>query len=196
MNVRNLLIMLLAAMLFPAMASAQQRLTCTSGPHGQRTYCAADTRGGVALVRVRSHRPCREGVSWGFDAQGIWVEGGCDADFEVRPYAGGPWWWYSGKGHRPEAWQGTGACFFTDSGYGGRYFCMSRGEAIRHMPPGFDNRISSIQLVRANSVLIFSKDDFGGYSGRISEDVPMLKNWRIPGTDKSWNNRISSIRVE
>jgi hypothetical protein len=196
MKSRYRLIALSIALFFPTLALAQQTITCGSGPHGRRNYCAADTRGGVVIVQKRSPRDCTQGRQWGFDAGGIWVEGGCVADFEVRPYRGGAWWWDSGRGHRPSPWQGVGACFYTDPGYGGRYFCMGRGENIDQLPPGFNDQISSIQLVRANDVLIFTKDNFGGYSGRISEDVRRLKGYRIPGTDESWNDRISSIRVE
>lgn len=139
---------------------------------------------------------CRQGIEWGFDANGIWVEGGCAGDFVVRPYRGGPWWWDSGKGHHPQPWRGTGACFYRNVGFDGPYFCLGRGERVDSLPPGFDNAITSIQVLRANGVWIFSKPGFGGYSGRIANDVPNLKNYRIPGTGNTWNNRISSIRVD
>jgi hypothetical protein len=197
MTLRVRLMILFSMLLFPTLSFAQQSVTCASGPGGHRVYCAADTRGGVVLVRP--HAPglrCRQGVQWGFDASGIWVEGGCAAEFQVREYRGGPWWWDSGRGHRPEPWRGVGACFYRNVGYDGPYFCLARGERVTQMPPGFDNAISSIQVVRANNVMIFSKDNFGGYGGRIRDDVPNLRNWRIPETNKSWNNRLSSIRVD
>jgi hypothetical protein len=197
MTLRVRLMILFSMLLFPSLSFAQQSVTCASGSGGRRVYCAADTRGGVVLVRP--HAPgmhCRQGVQWGFDASGIWVEGGCAAEFQVHEYRGGPWWWDSGHGHRPEQWRGTGACFYRNVGYDGPYFCLARGERVNHMPPGFDNAISSIQVLRANSVMIFSKDNYGGYGGRIRDDVPYLKNWRIPETNKSWNNRLSSIGVD
>ena len=46
--------------------------------------CSADTRGGVRLVRQRSGSPCIQGRTWGRDRGGVWVDGGCRADFEVR----------------------------------------------------------------------------------------------------------------
>jgi hypothetical protein len=197
MTWRLRLTILFSMLLFPSLSFAQQSVTCASGPSGQRVYCAADTRGGVVLVRPRAPGiRCRQGVQWGFDASGIWVEGGCAAEFQVRPYQGGPWWWDSGRGHRPEPWRGVGACFYRNVGYDGPYFCLARGERVDHMPPGFDNAISSIQVMRADKLMIFSKDNFGGYGGWIRDDVPNLKNWRIPETNKSWNNRVSSIRVD
>jgi hypothetical protein len=197
MTLRIWLTVLFALLFFPALSCAQQTVTCASGPGGRRVYCAADTRGGVVLVRPRAPGlHCRQGVQWGFDASGIWVEGGCAADFQVSAYRGGPWWWDSGKGHRPEAWRGTGACFYRSAGFGGAYFCLARGERVDRLPPGFDDAISSIQLLRANTVTIFGQPNFGGRSALVPGDIPNLKQWRIPGTGKTWNNRISSIRVD
>ena len=134
-------IALLCALLFPGLAMAQNTITCASAPGGGRTYCAADTRGGVVLVTPRGPRvPCQQGVQWGFDARGIWVQGGCAADFRVQPYKGGPWWWDSGPGNRPAPWQGTGACFFRKVGYDGPYFCMSRGQRDRPLAGQFQQR--------------------------------------------------------
>jgi Protein of unknown function (DUF3011) len=187
----------LFAVLIPGLARAQNAITCSSAPGGGRTYCAADTRGGVTLVAPRGARvPCQQGVQWGFDAQGIWVQGGCSADFRVKPYRGGAWWWDSGPGVRPAPWKGTGACFYRNVGFDGAYFCMGRGEKIDRLPSGFNNAISSIQVVRARSVVIYSQNNFQGYSSRVPDSIPNLKQWRIPSTGKSWNNRISAIRVD
>lgn len=50
---------------------------------GALRHCPADTRGGVRLVRQRSRSECVEGRTWGYDREGIWVEDGCRADFEL-----------------------------------------------------------------------------------------------------------------
>ncbi len=57
-------------------------ITCSSD-NGKRNYCAADTRGGVRLVRQISGSPCQEGSTWGYDSRGIWVDRGCRAEFGV-----------------------------------------------------------------------------------------------------------------
>ena len=49
----------------------------------QRTYKRTSTRGGVRLVKQLSREACLEGVSWGFDRDGIWVDQGCRAEFAV-----------------------------------------------------------------------------------------------------------------
>src|SRR4030095_4007885 len=60
-----------------------QTIYCASDD-GKRRYCGADTRGGVQLVRQRSGSPCDRGRTWGYDRNGIWVDRGCRADFELR----------------------------------------------------------------------------------------------------------------
>jgi hypothetical protein len=49
----------------------------------ERTYKRTSTRGGVRLSRQLSREACVEGVSWGFDRDGIWVDKGCRAEFET-----------------------------------------------------------------------------------------------------------------
>lgn len=65
-------------------ASAQQsRITCESY-QGRYNFCNTDTRGGVRLIRQLSRSECREGSTWGYDRNGIWVDRGCSAEFAVR----------------------------------------------------------------------------------------------------------------
>ena len=64
-----------------------QKLRCES-KDGRARHCPADTRGGVRVVRQLSRTACVEGRTWGRDREGVWVEGGCRADFEI----GGGYW--------------------------------------------------------------------------------------------------------
>lgn len=59
-----------------------QVISCSSDDM-HRHYCQADTRGGVQLLKQRSDSACRQGYSWGYDRQGIWVDRGCRADFQT-----------------------------------------------------------------------------------------------------------------
>lgn len=61
---------------------------------GRPARCPVATDGGVRLVRQWSKAPCTVGRSWGHDDDGIWVERGCRADFEVTvpPRKGWRWW--------------------------------------------------------------------------------------------------------
>jgi len=59
------------------------QLTCSS-EDGRRHYCQSDIQGTATLLRQRSGSPCREGYSWGNDRNGIWVDHGCRADFQLQ----------------------------------------------------------------------------------------------------------------
>lgn len=50
---------------------------------GRREHCPISTRGGVRMARQLSRTNCVEGHNWRFDRNGIWVEEGCRADFEI-----------------------------------------------------------------------------------------------------------------
>jgi hypothetical protein len=76
-----------------ALAQRGQLVECSSREF-RENYCPADTRGGVQLVRRLSRAPCDEGRTWGYDRRGIWVSGGCEAQFATgfqnRGYGHGP----------------------------------------------------------------------------------------------------------
>ncbi|MBO0859920.1 MAG: DUF3011 domain-containing protein [Chloracidobacterium sp.] len=61
-----------------------QTFYCESGDE-KRHYCAegAIGQGEVRLIRQRSGSPCIFGRTWGRDRNGVWVDRGCRADFEV-----------------------------------------------------------------------------------------------------------------
>jgi hypothetical protein len=61
-----------------------QTFYCESGDE-RRHYCAEGAlgRGQVRLLRQRSGSPCIFGRTWGRDRNGLWVDRGCRADFEV-----------------------------------------------------------------------------------------------------------------
>ncbi len=60
-----------------------QSIYCASDD-GRRHTCAIDTsRGTVRLVNQKSGTACVEGRTWGFTRDGVWVDRGCRADFEV-----------------------------------------------------------------------------------------------------------------
>ena len=61
-------------------ASARRTITCRS-TNNRYNYCRANTRGGVRIRKQISQSSCREGRSWGYDREGIWVDRGCSAEF-------------------------------------------------------------------------------------------------------------------
>lgn len=46
-------------------------------------HCTADTSAGAELVRQLSKNPCIKGENWGADPRGVWVSGGCRAEFRM-----------------------------------------------------------------------------------------------------------------
>jgi hypothetical protein len=63
---------------------------------------------------------------------------------------------------------------------------VPQGASIGVLPPGFNDRISSIRVMRS-TVIIVSDGEFGGRSTRLEPDVP--------NRGGNWNDRISSMRV-
>jgi hypothetical protein len=202
-------------LIFPGLAAAQNFIKCESN-NGRRNYCGNYDPDQVRFERQISGSPCVQGRSWGVDRRGLWVDNGCRAFFRVRSRGdrneggGGyaddnpnAWWnrdpndtwpprgnWHGGK------WESGGACFYKDRGFGGSYFCMRRGEARDYLP-GYGNDISSIRTFGSARVIIFDARNFGGARDRIRGDQPNLQQLgvaQLPG--HTWNNRISSIRVE
>jgi hypothetical protein len=72
------------APLAPMVSSAPAPLTfvCES-QDGRRNHCAADVSMGVRLYRQLSDSDCLLNSTWGFDANGVWVSGGCRAEFAL-----------------------------------------------------------------------------------------------------------------
>jgi hypothetical protein len=64
-------------------AAAGSGVTCRSVNH-QYQHCHVDARGEVRLDRQLSDAPCIRGRTWGQDRQGIWVDKGCQAKFELE----------------------------------------------------------------------------------------------------------------
>jgi Protein of unknown function (DUF3011) len=66
----------------------EYRVRCES-KNNKYNYCQVKTRGGVSLDRRLNDTPCIQGRTWGYDKNGIWVSGGCRADFSVYIWKGG-----------------------------------------------------------------------------------------------------------
>ena len=66
----------------PDRHGAESFVRCDSND-GRSNHCSADTRRGVELVRQLSRSACIRGQSWGWDENGVWVSGGCRAEFRT-----------------------------------------------------------------------------------------------------------------
>jgi hypothetical protein len=79
-----LFIILVCATPSPAGNSPQRQIVSCSSDNMKRNYCDADVSAGVQLVKQRSEAPCVFNRTWGFENnRGIWVDGGCRADFQI-----------------------------------------------------------------------------------------------------------------
>jgi hypothetical protein len=63
------------------LADPAHRVTCAS--NGGRVYCPAAALYGVRVDHQLSKAACTESSTWGYDVNGIWVEGGCRAVFAL-----------------------------------------------------------------------------------------------------------------
>jgi len=100
--------------------------------------------------------------------------------------------WDQGWNRRP--FPRAGACFFTDGGFRGNRFCMNKGESYPNLPPGFGNRISSIQIFGGSVVRIFNDGNFRNGDAVVRRSVVDLHRLPFRG-GHTWNDRISSIII-
>jgi Protein of unknown function (DUF3011) len=128
-------IFVLVAALFPfgrgvtqAVQEQPAQIIPCSSDDGERHYCMADTRHGARLVRQRSQAACKEGESWGYDEEGIWVDKGCSGEFTLG---------------RSEASGGAG------SKVGGRTITCASDDGLRRVCPA--DTSNGVQLVRQRS---------------------------------------------
>jgi hypothetical protein len=82
-----------------------------------------------------------------------------------------------------------GACFYQDTDYRGRYFCVGAGEQIDTLPSGANDRVSSIRVLGRADVRVYRDTRFRGESRRLDSSVPDLD-------DERFDDAISSLRVE
>ena len=101
-----------------------------------------------------------------------------------RAYGADPGQKRWGSERMPQA----GVCFFEDTSFQGRYFCIDRGEDLAQLPRDMNDRISSLRIIGNVEVMVFKDVGFSGPSGRFFGDVRDLRR-------EGWNDQISSIRV-
>lgn len=63
-------------------AYGQDQIECASRD-GRYSLCRTDTGRGVSLIRQLSKTACVQNQSWGFTREGIWVDRGCRARFQI-----------------------------------------------------------------------------------------------------------------
>nr|UXE44592.1 hypothetical protein Hi04_10k_c2651_00036 [uncultured bacterium] len=82
----------------------------------------------------------------------------------------------------------AGVCFFDDTNFRGRRFCVESGKDVAQVPRSMNDKISSFRVVGNVEVVVFKDARFSGASGRFWTDVRDLRR-------EGWNDEISSVRV-
>lgn len=68
---------------FTPMTSSSRTTVACESQNNALNRCPANTLFGVTLARQMSNKTCVRGQTWGYDANGIWVTGGCRAEFVI-----------------------------------------------------------------------------------------------------------------
>lgn len=82
----------IAVMALTAGDAAAERIRCSSRDY-RYAFCGTDKRiVSARLVKRHSKNACVDRRTWGWQRDGIWVDDGCDADFDVvlRDFGPGP----------------------------------------------------------------------------------------------------------
>jgi len=80
-----------------SLAFGQSVFTCSSDDMGYHT-CRVGPNDGIRMVRQRSDSACIAGQTYGMARDGVWVDRGCRADFEVFQNTGPNNGYYSREG--------------------------------------------------------------------------------------------------
>ena len=81
-----------------------------------------------------------------------------------------------------------GACFYEDTNFRGKYFCVRQGDRLSSLPSGMGDKISSVRVFGSSEVTVFRDANMRGRSARFIDDVRNLKG-------EGWNDQISSVDV-
>jgi peptidase inhibitor family I36/uncharacterized protein DUF4214 len=83
----------------------------------------------------------------------------------------------------------SGVCFYEDVNFGGQYFCSPTGRSTAQVPPGTNDRISSIRIFGDAQVTVYVDANFEGPSRTFGSSVSDLRQSGL-------NDRISSFRTD
>ncbi len=75
---------------------------------------------------------------------------------------------------------GDGVCFYPETGYRGKGYCVRAGQDVRELPNEWAGAFQSVKFFgRATAVVVFAEPDYGGRRSRILRDQPDLNRLRI-----------------
>jgi hypothetical protein len=94
-----------------------------------------------------------------------------------------------GRDYGRGAYPASGACFYEDINYGGRYFCTAVGDAAERVPSSANDEISSIRLFGNAEVVVFRDGNMNGEARRFSSSVRDMRR-------SGFNDRLTSYVVQ
>ena len=92
---------------------------------------------------------------------------------------------YWGRGANPA----SGACFYEDINFGGRYFCTRVGDSNPRVPSNINDEISSIRLFGDAEIVVFRDGDMRGEARLFTRSVRDLRS-------TGFNDRLTSYAVQ
>jgi hypothetical protein len=129
----------------PLPAFAAQTISCSSSGY-RYNYCRVDTDNEVRLERQRSSTVCRQGYSWDYDRNGVWVDHGCAADFRVGRDGGG---------------------------HGGRNTALAAGAAVAGIAIIAALAAQGNKGQQSSDIPSWAVGTFSGYDPRVGADVEL-----------------------
>jgi Peptidase inhibitor family I36 len=100
----------------------------------------------------------------------------------LSPNASAQYW---GRGASPA----SGACFYEDINFGGRYFCTRVGDSNPRVPSNINDEISSIRLFGDAEIAVFRDDNMRGEMRVFNRSVRDMRN-------SGFNDRLTSYVVQ
>jgi len=91
-----------------------------------------------------------------------------------------------------------GVCVYERANYQGREECWRSGDDLADLGrrTGLGDRISSVRVFGGARAVFYRAANFRGERLVVDRDIPDLSRVRIEGTQRSWNDQISSVQVE
>lgn len=130
---------------------------------GRSNFCRVNAQGRVFITRQLSQRQCIRGRNWNADYRGIWVGGGCRADFAIVPGRAGR----QGGGY---AAQYNGPAGYPVNGNGGNGYPVNPGRGSNPDYGYYNNGSRDAYRADANRDAGYNDPRYGGNDPRAMDN--------------------------
>jgi len=132
---------------------------------GRSNFCRVNAQGRVFITRQLSQRQCIRGRNWNADYRGIWVGGGCRADFAIVPGRA----YRQGGGY---AAQYSGPAGYPANGYGGNGYPVNPGRGSNPDYGYYNNGSRDAHRADANRDAGYNDPRYGSNDPRAMNNNP------------------------